>query len=286
MSLITKNIVHNTVNNTVQNIIYNKHNSFFDLIINSLEYNFFDFSNKDTTGLNFNLLIGNEPISFSQNDIILAKNLHINSLVFFHNPPQKKFKKEDCIILKNNISSSYKVLTTNELVGAWLPSDNRWSVIDYGIVDPGPIDYQIKNKNILILNINNNPNIDQIFQTLKQYHQDIDILNSMPKNLEDLYSLLENYRICIDFENLINALTASVLQCYCITSYFCPHLSYYTHIKNIEDINNCISNIENSIDNKKLIDQKDKILEIFSFDNFNKRLSLLMYSITKEKFLL
>lgn len=286
MSIQTSNIINNILHQSTKNIIYQNHNSFFDLFIKSLDYNFLEPANINTSGLWFNLFISNEPISFSQKEIILSKNLHINSLLFFHGPPQKNFKKEDCIILKNNILSSYKVLTHSELAGAWLPSDDKWHNVEYGIVDPGPIDAELKNKDIIILNINKNQNITQIYKILSEYTKNIYMLDFMPDSIEALYKIIEEYKICIDFENIINSLVAASLNCYCITSYFCPHLDYYTHIKNIEDINSCVSSVIDQIDYNKLNLQKEKILNKFSFDNFNKRLALLLYTITKEKFIL
>lgn len=119
-----------------------------------------------------------------------------------------------------------------------------------------------------------------------QNSNDIYMLNYMPKNIEELYSILETYRICIDFENVINSLVAASLNCYCITSYFCPGLDYYTQIKNIDDINNTINLISSKIDYKELNNQKQKILELFSFDNFNRKISNIISLVTKEKFLL
>lgn len=283
--------INNIINNTICsleniNIIYKHHNSIFDLIFQSLDYNFID--NKDLLGaLWANTFVSNDPISFSQQDLRAIYNLHINGIVFLHNPPPKQFKKEDHLIFKQNVAKQYKVLCSPHLISGWLPSDNKWFNINYGIPDvTTDTDLKDKQNDVLILNFNNNPTIVSLYNSIKQYNSNVKIINSLPQTIDQIVNDLNNSRICIDFENLINSLFAAVCGCFIITSYDHPYLTYYKYIQNFNTINDDIKNILKDINISQLNEQKQILLQQFAFDNFIQRISALINTAIKEKFIL
>lgn len=283
--------VNNIVNNTIStleniNIIYQKHNSIFDLLFKSLDYNFID--NKDILGaLWSNTLIANDPISFSQRDLKIIQNLHINGIVFVHNLPPKQFKKEDHIIFKQNVFRQAKVLCSPDLLAHWLPSDNKWFQINYGLPNfENIIDYKDKANDVLILNPSNNPTVISLYSNIKKFHHNTQIINNLPSSISELVDILHNSRICIDFENNINSLFAAVCNCFIITSYDNPYLTYYKKVQNFNAINNDISDILKNIDLSILAEQKRSLLQQFPFDNFIEKISMLINLNIKEKFIL
>jgi hypothetical protein len=159
------NIVNGIINSDINNIIYNQHNSIFDLIIKSLDYRFIE-SPHDNTASWYNLWISNDPIFFSQNYLNQASLMHINNLLFFHNAPPSQFKKEDGLILKRHILNSHKILCSTNLANSWLPSDNKWHTIEYGIPFL-PYEQSDKRENIVFFNFNNNENITSLYNNIK-----------------------------------------------------------------------------------------------------------------------
>jgi hypothetical protein len=278
------NIVNSQLNIDNYNIVYQNHNSSFDLILKTLDYNFCD-TEISNIGLNTNLWISNDPIDFSQKSIHSSNDAHVNSILFFHSVPPNQFKKEDILILKQHIQKKYKVLCSPNLASYWLPSDSKWQTIDYGI--PNLIS-QTTNKdyNLVILNFNNNDTINSLCSDIQKNIPKTLMLNSMPNSIDELYSVLQNSHMCLDFENIINSLFASVCECFIISPYSNPHLKYYAKIDHMDNLQNIIQSSLNNIDTNKILEQKQLILDRFPFDIFAQRVSVLFNSIIKEKFIL
>jgi hypothetical protein len=279
------NIVYSAINKAdCVNVMYQKHNSAFDLILDALNFNLFDNKNIPA-GIYPNLYVSNDPINFSQYDIHKSNENHINSIVFFHDGPLPQFKKEDILILKQHIQKKYKILLNSELVKKWLPSDNKWSVIDYGIPDLGSINTQ-KNNNAVLLNINNNRMVASVYEAIQKYIPKTLVLNTLPKDIDELYSILQDSIICVDLENNINSLVAAVCECVIIASYDNTNLPYSLKIDRLDNIHNMIKIILNNIDQKQLQEQKKLVLDSYPFDLFAHRISSLFNSVAKEKFIL
>ena len=278
------NIVDSEINTDNYNIVYQNHNSAFDLILKTLDYNFCDTEISDI-GLNTNLWISNDPIDFSQKSIHLSNDAHVNSILFFHSVPPNQFKKEDVLILKQHIQKKYKILCSTNFAPYWLPSDNKWQTIDYGI--PNLISQTTnKNYNLVILNFNNNNTINSLCSSIQKNIPKTLMLNAMPNSIDELYSVLQDSHICLDFENIINSLVASVCECFIISPYSNPNLKYYAKIDNMDNLQNIVQSSLNNIDIDKIVEQKEIILDQFPFDIFAQRVSVLFNSIIKEKFIL
>lgn len=278
------NIVNSVTNIDNYNITYQNHNSIFDLILKTLDYNFLDEQTVDI-GLSRNLWISNDPINFSQKSIHSSNDSHVNSILFFHNSPPQQFKKEDILILKQHLQTKYKVLCSSSLASYWLPSDNRWHIIDYGIPNLGNAN-NTKNNNVIILNFNNNQMISSISSNIQKNIPKTLVLNTLPKDIDELYSVLQDSIICVDFENMINSMVASVCECFTIVPYSNPNLSYYAKLNDTGDLLNTIQSALSNIDINKIMQQKELLLDQFSFDIFTQRITLLFNSIIKEKFIL
>lgn len=278
------NIVNSQINIDNYNIVYQNHNSAFDLILKTLDYNFCDTEISDI-GLNTNLWISNDPIDFSQKSVHSSNNAHVNSILFFHSVPPNQFKKEDILILKQHIQKKYKVLCSTDFATHWLPSDNKWQTIDYGI--PNLVS-QTTNKdyNLVILNFNNNDTINSLCSSIQKNIPKTLMLNSIPNSIDELYSVLQNSHICLDFENIINSLVSSICECFTVSPYSNPNLKYYAKIDHMDNLQNIIQSSLDNIDMNKIIEQKQLILDRFPFDIFAQRVSVLFNSIIKEKFIL
>lgn len=283
------NIVNSTINKGI-NAIYNNHNSIFDILINSLDINLYDENHTNIYDW-YNLYISNNPIEYSQKQINLTNNLHINAVLFFHNPPPKQFKKEDLLIFKKHVFNQTKILFDYDLSQYWLPSDNKWEHINYGIPDLGPPDFNNKPNDILILNLSNNNNIKSLYEQIKnKTNFNTEIVNSAPNNLESLADLCYQSKICINFENNINAIFAAACGCFIISVYndLNSHLTHYKKISNINELQPALLEVYGSLDSQRsnIIDQRSILLEKFPFDIFAERINSLFIRLSKEKFVL
>ncbi len=278
------NIVQTKMYPEAINIVYERHNSAFDLILKTLDYRFIENINTNDNSW-YNLWMSNDPINFSQNNIEKCSDMHIHNLLFFHNSVPSQFKKEDVLILKKHIVNSYKILLSSDLTKSWLPSDNKWFNIDYGI--PFIPSDTSNRENIVILNFNNNDNITAIYNNIKSQLDNVIMLNSLPQNLEKLYETLHSAKICIDFENIVNSLCAAMCGCFCLTTYDNEHLFYY---KKIVSLNNLYSDLvalnSSNINVDHVVDQQNQLAEKFSFDIFTQRISMLIKSVMKDKYIL
>lgn len=280
----TANIVNTIVNNDNINILYCPHNSVFDLILGSLDYNLSDLDNSEYPWIN--IFASNDPVLFSQKHIKKCNELHVNSILFFHNDPPQQFKKEDIMILKKHIINSHKILCSSDLIRSWLPSDNKWHVIDYGIPNLIADTSLERDTNITFLNFNKNANIQSLFNNVNNQIPNCKIINSLPNSLSDFYDIMQQTKICMDFENTINSLVAATCGAFCVTSYDNSHLFYYKKLLGVDNISNILTEILAQIDYDKVNIQANDILDKFSFDTFIGRISLITRSIMKEKFIL
>lgn len=280
------NIVNSVINSDTINILYYNHNSIFDLILKSLDYRFID-DIKNSYAPWYNLSISNDPISFSQNHLDQSANMHINNLLFFHNAVPPQFKKEDILILKKHLKNSFKILCSSEFAKSWLPSDPKWVTVEYGIPYI-PNDSENDRDNIVIFNFNNNDNISSIYNGIKSKIDNVSMLINMPKSLDALYNILYKTKITIDFENHINSLCSAMCGCFCVTSYDINELFYFKKISSLNNITNDILSLleKNSINNDHIKTQQDELNNKFSFEIFTQRVSSIIHSITKEKYIL
>lgn len=279
------NIVNSTLNQDACNIIYNPHNSVFDLIIKSLDYRFVE-DKKSNYAPWYNLWMSNDPIFFSQNYLEESSDMHIHSLLLFHNPVPSQFKKEDSLILKKHVKNSYKILCSQSLASSWLPSDNKWITVEYGIPYIPNDDNENRDK-IVIFNFNNNDNITAIYNNIRSKIDNVTMITNMPKSLESLYSILYKTKITIDFENPINSLCSAMCGCFCVSSYDINDLFYYKKLVSLNNITDELLQLLNTtIDINHIKTQQDQLNDKFSFDIFAKRITSIISSITKEKYIL
>lgn len=284
-SLPVSNIVNSLIFPQSKNVLYDSHHSVFDLIMKSLEIAIVDI-NYAHSDMWYNVLVSNNPIEFTTRHINVSKSSHINSVIFFHDTIPKQLKREDILILHQQISNCIKICTDSTLLSSWLPQDDKWKTVNYGIPYIDPISKE-KTIDFIVLNFNNNQNIINVYDKLKNsVSTNSLILNQLPEDLEQLYDILDKTKVCIDFEKRINSLIAASRGCFNITSYDNNLIEYYETIDNLSIIDNILTNCLHQIDQNKIQKQIDIIKEKFQFEIFAKNIEDIIISTSQEVFLL
>jgi hypothetical protein len=273
-----KNLVHGVLNKNIS-ILYLKHNTLFDSIFKDLSYN--TFVNGDINNYYYDMIISNNPLSDSNECKRLSNEHHINEVLFFHNAPPENFKKEDIAIFHQNTAISHKIFMSKEIYESWkIKSNTKSTIIDYGIPD---IEYSThRNKSILILNLENNPQIDMLYNHIQNTIPESNIIKNLPGSVEtkEIIQLLSQYKICIDLSSSINMLLAISCGCQCITPFGLDSDLVYK----INDYSNLMNNIQSVYKTEITEDQRrasaKKIKDQFNYDKFE---SLLNDKITQIK---
>lgn len=283
-SLPVANIVNSLIYPNSFNIVYDNHNSLFDLIMRSMDFSIHQVD-KAHSDMWYNLFVTNNPIDFTNKYINTAISSHLNTLAIFHNGVPPQLKREDVMILHNQLKNSIKILTDGSLASQWLPSDEKWYTVNYGIPY---IEHDEEDRTIdcILFNFTNNSNITSLFNKIKNAVPNSMIINELPKNLEELYSILDKTKICVDFDNRINSLVAASRGCFNITSYDNILIKYYERISSVENIDQLILNCLHQINQEKILEQINFIKQHYSFDIFAENLTKIVSHISKEVFLL
>lgn len=212
------NISHSLINNKNINILYYPSNTFFDKIFNEIN-NVNVFFDEDTVAHYYHdMYFSNNFLIHSNQTQRTANRLHLKQVVAFHASQPNNFKKEDTTILFNSIKSCYKIFFGKDVADSWgVTEDTKSKIIEYGIPS---IDLSLADRtnNILIFNLENNPQINTLYQTISSSiaHTHI-IKNTINLSLNNIINLLSSYKISIDFGNKINTILSAACGTECIT---------------------------------------------------------------------
>ena len=156
-SLPVANIVNSLIYQDNFNIVYDSHGSLFDLIIKSMDFAIHD-ADIAHSDMWYHSFLTNNPINFTNKYMNTAISSHLNTLAIFHDGVPPQLKKEDVMILQNQIKNSIKILTDGSLASQWLPSDDKWYTVNYGIPY---VDHEEEDRTIdcILFNFRQNNNI-------------------------------------------------------------------------------------------------------------------------------
>lgn len=200
------------INHDFPIILYNPIGNIFDHIISEVLSEYL-FVNDDISKVLFNFdYTAHNSVFLQAQDIIDIHNSHTDLIIFNHKNISD-IKKEDHIILNNNLKNTYIInfdpLSNNVF--------NQSLNIDY----PLPA-IRTKNKNrnkdILIIDNNNNPYIKNIYNNLSSSNFSVDLVTSLGSSVQHAYNLLSSYKIVIELSHRINMLCAKYAGCNVITS--------------------------------------------------------------------
>lgn len=283
---ISYNIINRVLDKNIR-ILYEDHNSLFDKIFNSLDYYIVNKTNRLNKSFYYDMQIINNYFQYlnSRNNFIYENQF--SDIVLFHENPHNSFKKEDKLILANNLRTTEKVMLLNSFNQAWnLPNS---SLVQYGIPTPEKIlDYNSRPKDVLVLNLKNNNQIANLYQHIKGKFEKTDTINSFAKeSLEEAQEILQNYKIVIDVDTPVNCLCATACGCATITNQ-----SFDNRLEStvaVEDFRAVFVVIEKILANNMgpvIARDIDLIKTAYNYDAFKSKIDEIIRKVKSETFVI
>lgn len=297
-------------NNQTINIYYEPYHNMIDVMLGLCELNLYcfdkDLIDKDIGPnldlsfchshqidlFNYNMAISNNILSYASNQKFLSA--HLNTIIFVANNKPAQLKKEDLLLMDNNLSKVTKVFFDKKQAESW--KFKNYELVNYGI----PLDkfnvtsqYDERNKKVLLLNFNgsNNDGIRILSQILQNNNIPFDIINQLPYNTEQIRQMFNQYAICVELNerNISNVLVS--IACGCIgLSYDANDLGVSYHAvpnlyfgKTIYDIANGVISL---LSDQKPQDHTDYFENNFSFPSFKESMKNLTHNLNKGTFYL
>ncbi len=264
------NIFHNILarQNYPINVLYTYTGTLFDKVIEDIpNINIINNQVFLNVALSYGLCIINDPLDFAQN-IGVYNNLFSNKILFFHDGPPPSLKKEDLFLLKSSLNKfpSFYFGMNHE---SWMNSNII--PINYGIKN---IDIETtKDKDIIILTINNNKQTQLIYDNLKQSYPNTDMLTiDNNKSYTDIMNIISKYRICVDLGSYYNVLCGVSVGCYGITTKKSYQDDYIYHISDYQQLIGIVKEVL-SIPHIDTHTMKDYIKNKYDYASFVKNIS-------------
>jgi hypothetical protein len=296
LNIINSNIIHQIIESE-RNIIYRPANTVFDKILFYVGYNFYIFDNnyisnsENALGLpeshidlySYDLFICNSLLQSAQD--VLPKQLHLNSLVFEHGPKQNQIKKEDLSIINQKLKYTKKIFFDENYALSW--NQHNSIILNYGIpleIFNTTIEYDKREKDILILNIPNNMVGHQLKHHLENEHIKCDIIDQIPSmSLSELCEYLNGFKSIINLQS-DKLLSLISIACGCLSivpssdTTSIPSLIYRSSIDNIA--RNINSDLKNPPVKQSVVEY---LTRFHNFDLFKIKLSDIIEHDSKRK---
>lgn len=286
------NVVLYPQNNLFDHSVFDLKNNYYIFGKNSQNYNtanVIDLPEHMISLYNYNLCMTNNIIGYSTSNL---KKFHINSIIFTHSGKPNYIKKEDAAILNNNLSRELKVFFNDTSYKSW-GFKNNTHVIRYGI----PRAFKKQNavsdrKDILILNAENAIHNKQLLNMMQSQGYQCDSLDSFTHTSEELNSIFNNYKICIELaeHNISNLLAAIASGCKAVTIKTQMIDQDYSNIPGLYSFDSIASIIETiptilaaDLDTES---SSKNVLQKFDFDIFADKINQLTKQANTEAFII
>lgn len=286
MELMKSNYnIINKILDTNINILYEPANNNFDDIIKSLEFNIISKKNILHSAFYYDCMVINNWQKHIADRLSTVSDYQITDVLVFHDPCPDKFKKEDKIILNNNLKTGYKIFPTPYIYKTWGLKDPLSLQINYGI--PFIVGDNKRTKNIVIINTLKNEMMFSIFNFIRNIYPDTEILTEL-SDINHHINTLSQYKTIIDFTNTYSNLLCIASGGQLITNIFLDsNIRSPLIINDISNIPHILKDINLlSIRNKLISTDQSYILETFSLNKFISSISDLFKKIKREPFIL
>jgi hypothetical protein len=281
------NIAYKYVNKNT-NVLYSPTNNTFDLLAELLDINLYH-TNSSLQNYYYDLFWSNNFLEHTQQTKTLANNQHLIDMVWFHNGPPIKFKKEDIALVKNQLHDTIKIFSDIQTLKAWgCDIDEKNIIIQYGIPIFEDLDNISKTESILIMNPNNSQEINNLYQHIKNEFPTAQIINGLQHidSISTLYGIISKYKVCIDIYNPMNVLISQYLGCKTITSTtHNPEIRGITLLFDYSNINKVLNSIINDeLSKEDILHNQSWIQSNHGFNAFYNSVNTLLQKIKFEEF--
>lgn len=280
-SIITSNIISQSYRDKkIINVLFKSTNSLMDQIFfESKNINFFDQKYIQNSIVNYDCLLTCDPLEHSS-IVNKFKPLHIKNIVYIIYDYPNFLKKEDRFLLQNQIVNTYKLIASSDLQQTWNLANSQ--LLPYGIPANQNIS-NLYNKDVLVLNLDNNPAINNIFGVVKQSFANSDILHNIfdDMDLQKIYQIFSNYKVIIDLHSIVNGLVALESGSYLITN-----KEYLTNDGAfiLKDVNTLIQDIKTLLESENKVNER-QVSAKYNFDKFESKLTQNILQFISEPFI-
>ena len=288
-STVTNNIIKNakTASNPNENlyILYERYGSIFDSILeqcSNINLIPSGISEQHRNLFGYDLFWCNNPLNYIEIKESIKLH-HLKDLIFFHEYPDSNIKKEDKFILHKSIANSVQICSNDNIQKAW--GLNSSYNINYGIPE---VNFTESSgcKSVILINHSNNHKLNLLAKHIKQYFPDADILsNERDQNWDSISKKIQQYKIAIVFDNVIDILASLACGCEVIS----PVAVEEHGVVNTTDFSNIIETIHKLIDNydrNEMLKSAKNIVYKYNFRDFDDKISSILKQIIREPFLL
>jgi len=289
------NISYGSINKNI-NILYSSSLRLFDIIFNNInsdndKVNIF-FDNDSMNSYYYDIYFSNNFLQHTNETQQKAHAMHLKDIIGIHSPPPNSFKKEDVQLTHNNLQKTHKILFNRQTAESWgFLENDKTSIIEYGIPITNWIHKDNRNKDVLVLNMENNPQVTSLYNHIKNHIPLSDIATAINPNvpIDNIAKFIANYKIVLDFGNEINTLFVASCGTTCLTSLdmgYSNRLIY--NISNYSDIINIIkTKLNEELTQQDRQSLSKNITDKYDYDFFKIRLiDKLFYLKNKENFIL
>lgn len=297
-------------NNQTINLYYEPYHNMIDIMLGLCDINLYTFDNElvsNDIGTNlslsfcrseqidlfhYNMAVANNILSYASNQKFVPA--HLNTIVFVANNKPAQLKKEDLLLMDNNLSRVTKVFFEQKQAESW--KFKNYELINYGV----PSDhfyvsnpYETRNKKALLLNFGgiNNDGIRILSQILQSNGVPFDVINQLPYNTEKIREIFNQYALCVELNerNISNVLVS--IACGCIgLSYDANGLgTSYTSVPNLyfgKTIYDIANGVISLLSNQQPQDHTDYFKKNFDFAQFKDHITNLIKNLNKGTFYL
>jgi hypothetical protein len=289
-STITKNIIKTAKTSTDEresiSIFYNGYSPVFDAVLKeSKKINIFydTISSTDESLFGYDLYWNNNPLVHTER-IDYVKFRHLKDVVFFHEFPDANLKKEDRFLINQALINSIKICPDDMIQKAWGLSSSYH--ISYGLPKTTNSVSGKTNSVGIITHHKNDNQVEILNSYLKQSSISSDIVKfDEYASWDEISEKLNPYKICIVLTNHIDILASLSCACKVIT----PISLKENYVANITDFSNIIEltkKLLESYDHTDAQNNREKIINKYSFEEFEIKILALLKQIIKEPFLL
>jgi hypothetical protein len=283
------NSLYNVINKVLDkniNILYQPTSKAFDHIFRSLGYNISIPSNDDKQVMYHDMAVINDWTTHATNRPAFVSKHQIIDLLIFHEICPDKFKKEDRLILGNNLKNTYKIFPTNIIYNSWECRDQLSFQINYGIppsINSIPV---LQKKYITILNTTQNPESTRLYQFINSHYPEQVLHITEIKSFDGLLEIINKSKILIDLQNPLHNLIAIANSSICITNKVIDNNLKSTIVtQDFRNITQLINNISLEKHSSLLEIDKSYISQYYSLDNFTKNIKDIISKIKQEPFI-
>jgi hypothetical protein len=290
MNIKINNIIETVIRNTKKqklNILYSDTASspVSSFLSKSDRLNFIKTNriDQDIVDIGFSAYFCNDYLEIDKGHSNVINMLHIKNVIPFVDPPYRALKKEDFLILNQNLRLSKKICFNDFMHKVW----NKYFEVD--LIQPAVPDIELNDtedrKSIIVISTSNKKQARLMHSQILKVINDVGLLVSFDNlSLEYIASILNQYKVAIVLDNSISCFLAKSSGC----SVVCP-IPFYEDViaySNSQELNRAIAEADKIFDSKRSIESAKKMKEDNSFENFDNELYNYIINITKEPFLL